>query len=74
VLTGSQAKKFGLVDEIAGFKEVEDQLAHDLGLDDWELYEPKDPRKEFFKSLESLSPFKKLDSQTGLYYLFHWLN
>lgn len=76
VLTGTQAKEVGLVDDLLTFARVQEQLAHDLGLgDNFEITYSLDPKERFLKDLEmenllpSLLGLKTLAPEKGLFYL-----
>ena len=72
VLTGTQAKKAGLVDELLTFRQVQVALASELGLgNEFELTYAMDPKEQFLKDLdmENLLGLNNLTAQKGLFYL-----
>ncbi len=76
VLTGTEAKKTGLIDDLLTFARVQEQLAQDLGLgDNYEITYSLDPKERFLKDLEmenllpSLLGLKTMAPEKGLYYL-----
>ncbi len=72
VLTGSQAKKLGLIDDLADYKKVEQLLAQELGLKDWDLDRPEESGVAFLKTLQSLTGLDELSARQGIFYLMDW--
>ena len=71
VFTGKQAAELGLVDELAGFREVVEKMRNELNIQkEVELIYAKDEEKLFQQlGLEGLLPDSARVLQTGLFYL-----
>lgn len=67
VVNGSQALALGMIDELAGFRQVQEALADKLNLEEFELFEAIDPQEKFFRGLESLLPLGVFHP-SGLYF------